>query len=72
MLVFWSVFSVNGIAMQVTDNTPGHMVFRSNGALLLKVNDTIYSRNNIYNCIALYSDGETVECTPFVIPKDEG
>ena len=57
--------------MQVTDNTPGHMVLRSNGTLLLKVNDTIYSRNNIYNCIALYSDGEIARRT-FVIPKNEG
>ena len=58
--------------MRVTDNTPGHMVVRSNGALLLKVNDTVYSRNNTYSCTALYSDEETVQGTPFVIPRDEG
>ena len=69
--VSWS-FPVNGVAMRVTDNTPGHIVLSSNGALLLKVNDTVYSRNNTYRCTALYSDGEIVQSTPFVIPRDEG
>ena len=74
LVASWTVL-VNGTPEQVTNNTVGHTVDISklnNMILILHVNDTQYSRGNMYSCTAVYSASDNEVSDLFSIPEAEG
>ena len=74
LTAFWTLFAGGRVPMQVTVSTPGHTVDPSeiqNGAIFLKIEDTMYSENNSYSCVAVYADGNTETSDIYLIPLAE-